>query len=683
MTTEAPPATGAASAGAADAVHPMVPVPDALRTVLRETAKSIIQKSSSSPSSVTTKTVHLHAADGTPQYSQVLGKILAQDVMVADPYPPFDASIMDGYAVKSADLASSAASDGEWTHRIAGQIYAGDDTDGDGKQTKYDEKSGSLPTAAYVTTGAVVPAPYDAVVPIEDIALSPDGQYLRIDADPSKTQPGKWIRGVGCDIAQGDVALSAGTVLQPPHIGILIQVGVHELVVRSVPTVGVLSTGNEILPSHQHPSASGKIPDVNRPVLLSTLASWGNCTPVDLGIETDDDIQQLIATLASAIDKCDVVCTTGGISMGEKDIMEDVFVGTLGASVHFGRIHMKPGKPTTFMTIKMPQKQKTCLVFCLPGNPVSGIVCSHLFVRPCLDMLVRGIDANASLDDTINNATVQEEITAQLTKDVKLDVERPEYRRVRLTYQAKAGGAGKFLASSTGVQRSSRLMSMNGADGLMLLPKGEPGGKLAAKAGEMYPVMLLGGAIGSAGVKVRDSIHMNGLPSGEFKAKVSPVLISNVDDDSARNIDLDRISGSIYGVLGSKHFCPHQGVSASTKIVASGGIDGILKNPDLKDADVVLLVCSGTSFQDNLTYASELRSIMDKPADAMALQARKGSAEAHPTSALFEFAAFDGPEFMVILLPDDGLEGALNKIKGLLSHGVKVAKRLPSHKHDH
>jgi len=674
------------------AVHPMVPVPEALRTVLRETARSILLQSSARQASSNngTTTVRLHAAsDGTPQYGRVLGRTLARDVLAAEPYPPFDASIMDGYAVKSADLAAAASGgDGDgWTHRIAGQIYAGDDhasrQSSSSNGVTYQERLDNLPTAAYVTTGAVVPAPYDAVIPIEDIAVSPDGLRLRLNSDPSKTQPGKWIREVGCDIGQGDVVLAAGTVLQPPHVGILVQVGVHDVVVRNVPTVGVLSTGNEILPSHHQASASGKIPDANRPVLLSTLTSWDNCIPVDLGIETDDDVQQLTATLASAIDSCDVVISTGGISMGEKDIMEDVLVGTLGATVHFGRIHMKPGKPTTFMTIQMPQKERTCLVFCLPGNPVSGIVCSHLFVRPCLDMLVHGIGASAALDDIVDNATVQEEITATLTKDIRLDVERPEYRRVGLSYVAKAGGGGEFLASSTGVQRSSRLMSMNGADGLMLLPKGEPGDKMVAKAGERYPVMLLGGAIGTVGVKVQDSIHMNGFPSQRLaedvsKPKVAPVMISNIDTDFDRNVNLTRIKDSILDILGSKDFCPLQGTSASTQSAASVGIDGILTSPDLKSADIVLIVCSGTSFQDNLTFAASLRSVLDKNADAMAFQARKGAAATYPTAALFEFTAgyvnHDGMEFMVCLLPDNGLEGALSNIKGLLRHGLKVAK---------
>ena len=633
-------------------------------------------------------------------YEHVLGKTLAQDVHVVEPYPPFDASIMDGYAICCADLLVPGGEDRDgWTHRITSRIYAGDEIDDANTSGGIHSDGGKLPPAAYVTTGAVIPAPYDAVMPVEVVAVSADGQYLRIHSKDKDISPGKWIRKVGCDMAQGEVALAAGTVLQPPHIGILVQAGADEVQVRRVPTVGVLSTGNEILPPHQRlqskssPSPSsdiGKIPDVNRPMLLSTLASWDNCTPVDLGIATDDDMEQLAATLASAINRCDVVISTGGISMGEKDVMEDVLVEKLGATVHFGRIHMKPGKPTTFMTVQVPhpvpQKRRTCLVFCLPGNPVSGIVCSHLFVRPCLDLLVQGVDAGASLEDIVENATVQEEVVATLAQDVKLDVERPEYRRVALTYTAKGvGGGGEFVATSTGVQRSSRLMSMNGADGLMLLPKGEPGGgRVVAKAGEQYPVMLLGsGAIGTARVKVRDSIHMNGLPGesvgGSFKPKLATVIVANSNYDMATNHK--QIRADVMDALGSTNFSPCEDMSVSTEMVLSIGISDTLKSLEqLKGADVVLVICGGTSFQENLTIAADLRSIIDKNAEAMALQARKGAAETHPTSALFEvtagFVDNDGMEFMVLLLSDDGLKGALSKVKGLLSHGVKVAKGL-------
>ena len=679
-----------AAADAADAVHPMVPVPDALLTVLRETARSIVEESSSSSSpsssSPTTATVRLHSDDGTPQYQSIMGRILAEDVTVNDPYPPFDASIMDGYAVKSADLSSKGA-DNEWTHQIVGQIYAGDDVD----ESRQQNHQGTLPSAAYVTTGAVVPSPYDAVVPIEDITVSPDGKFLRVNSEPTSTSPGKWIRKVGCDMAAGSVALSAGTVLQPPHVGILIQVGVNELVVRDLPKVGVLSTGNEILPSHHHPSASGKIPDVNRPILLSTLSSWGNCTPIDLGIETDDDINELTNNLRSAMDRCDVIVTTGGISMGEKDVMEDVLVQKFGAKVHFGRIHMKPGKPTTFMTIKVPgvdRRPRTCLIFCLPGNPVSGIVCSHLFVRPCLDMLVKGVDTSASLHDIVQSATVQEEIVATLTKDVKLDVERPEYRRVSLTYVPGANG-GQFLASSTGVQRSSRLMSMNGADGLMLLPKGEPGGKLVAKEGEAYPVMLLGGSVGTVGVKVRDSIHISQRLNSEDKLSV---VIANivVGDNSERKMldmvgpDATELTHRAAVALGSDCF----NVLATVKLFDSDGQAGLLGELWSLRSDVVVVVCSGTSFQANLDYASTVRSFFVKEADAIALQARKGAAEQHPTAALFEFTAgffedFHGMQYMLLLLPEEGLEGSLQAVGGLLSHALKVGKGGGSFGHSH
>ena len=228
---------------------------------------------------------------------------------------------------------------------------------------------------------------------------------------------------------------------------------------------------------------------------------------------------------------------------------------------------------------------------------------------------------------------------------------------------------------------------MSGADGLMLLPKGEPGGRVVAKAGEKYPVMLLGsGAIGTAGVKVRNSIHMNGLPGENvgrsFKPKLATVLIADSNYDMDTNYK--RIRGDILDVLGSTDFSPAcEDVSVSTEMVeAIGFSDSFMTLEQLKGADVVLVICCGTSFQDNLYIAAELRSIIDKNADAMALRARKGAAETHPTSALFEvtagFVNHDEMEFMVLLLSDDGLKGALSKVKGLLSHGVKVAKGFSS-----
>jgi len=166
------------------AVHPMVPVPDALRTVLRETARSILAPSSSS--SVTTVRLHPEVERlGSnrlcePQrsaYEHVLGKTLAQDVHVVEPYPPFDASIMDGYAICCADLLVPGGEDRDgWTHRITSRIYAGDEIDDANTSGGIHSDEGKLPPAAYVTTGAVIPAPYDAVMPVEVVAVSADNQ---------------------------------------------------------------------------------------------------------------------------------------------------------------------------------------------------------------------------------------------------------------------------------------------------------------------------------------------------------------------------------------------------------------------------------------------------------------------------------------------------------------------------
>ena len=652
----------------AENIYPMVPVPDALTTVLRETAKHLIDLGgeASSNSSTRITALHLHSTGGTPQYQPLLGRILANDIIVKDPYPPFDASIMDGYAVKCENWEAAASPNG-WTHEIVGRIFAGDDVTGKDNHVR---PLSSLPSAVYVTTGAVVPAPYNAVVPMEECLVDANNTRLRITSPPSNTTNGKWIRKVGCDMASGSVALSRGTVIQPSHIGILIQAGADSIQVRDLPRVGVLSTGNEIKPSHQNADMSGRIPDANRPVLLSTLAQWGNCHPIDLGIETDD-MNHLAATLKGAVESCDVIITTGGISMGEKDIIENVLVNLFGANVHFGRIHMKPGKPTTFMTIGVEGQnhlqKKICLAFCLPGNPVSGVVCSHLFVRPCLEMIVRGVDETQPLDDILKDAVVQEEVFATLLHDCKLDLERPEYRRVSLAYDSNtSANEGKFLAVSTGVQRSSRLMSMREADGLMLLPKGESS-KMIAKKGEVYPVMLLGGHFGgSGGIQVRYSVHMSG---GKLLKLGVVQVVSGPEKESK-----DAIANRVSRALKRNEF--------RITAVLTTNVDNMLSTLDstaLKEVDVIVFVVgSAIPFGKSLNLASNLRMKIDIEADAVSLQARKGASVQDPTAALFEFVAgfrsCDESQFLILLLTENGLEGSLSRIGGLLPHAISVRR---------
>ena len=331
----------------------MVPVPEALETVLTETAKSLWFESGSASTQVAVS-------------SDLVGQISATDIRVPFPgYPNYNSSIMDGYAVKTSDLVEmkklyddmDEKEHGKFSMNfvLEGKVFAGDSN-----KTSIicnDKNSGKVghPTAVYVTTGAVVPNEYDAVIPVEDTKENETGQMRIIDDKVASvlatTKPWTWIRPIGCDIAADSIVLSKDERIQPVHMALLAQCGVDQIPVKYLPRVGILSTGNELLPStNKDQCQSGKIPDANRPLLLSQLTTYGNCKPHDLGIISDDDsIEMLSDKLKKALwnDDIDVIISTGGISMGEKDNMEHLFVEGMGGKVHFGRMNMKPGKPTS------------------------------------------------------------------------------------------------------------------------------------------------------------------------------------------------------------------------------------------------------------------------------------------------------------------------------------------------
>ena len=283
-----------------------------------------------------------------------------------------------------------------------------------------------------------------------------------------------WIRNVGCDIPPKTIILEKGEIIDSVHIGLLLQCGVTEVKVQPKPVVGILSTGNEIMSieemkkngycnhssdNHNSSKSLGMIPDANGPVLSALLTSYQSCEIVNYGIVSDDDIEVLTDTISKAITQCNVLITTGGISMGEKDVIEHVLFDKLGCRIHFGRLHMKPGKPTTFATSDKKKQNinggnddgnvdgdvdgndgssEKCLIFAMPGNPVSAYVCTELLVRPCLDMLHSTIVTSSDRENDniltmVQNADVHAEINATLNHRVKLDVERPEYLRVQLS----------------------------------------------------------------------------------------------------------------------------------------------------------------------------------------------------------------------------------------------------------
>ncbi|XP_034554737.1 gephyrin b isoform X1 [Notolabrus celidotus] len=388
-------------------------------------------------------------------YRDGMGRVLAQDVYAKDNLPPFPASVKDGYAVRAAD--------GPGDRFIIGESQAGE-------QPTHTVMPGQV---MRVTTGAPIPCGADAVVQVEDTELlreSEDGTEELEVRILVQARPGQDIRPIGHDIKRGECVLAKGTHMGPSEIGLLATVGVTEVEVQKFPVVAVMSTGNELLNPEDdlHP---GKIRDSNRSTLLATIQEHGYPT-INLDI-VGDNPDDLLNALNEGISRADVIITSGGVSMGEKDYLKQVLDIDLHAQIHFGRVFMKPGLPTTFATLDMDGARK--LIFALPGNPVSAVVTCNLFVIPALRKMQGILDPRPTI------------IKARLSCDVKLDP-RPEYHRCILTWHHQEPLP---WAQSTGNQVSSRLMSMRSANGLLMLPpKTEQYVEL--HKGEVVDVMVIG-----------------------------------------------------------------------------------------------------------------------------------------------------------------------------------------------
>uniref|UniRef100_A0AAY3ZZT7 MoaB/Mog domain-containing protein n=1 Tax=Denticeps clupeoides TaxID=299321 RepID=A0AAY3ZZT7_9TELE len=334
-------------------------------------------------------------------YRDGMGRVLAQDVYAKDNLPPFPASVKDGYAVRAAD--------GPGDRFIIGESQAGE-------QPTHTVMPGQV---MRVTTGAPIPCGADAVVQVEDTELlreSEDGTEELEVRILVQARPGQDIRPIGHDIKRGECVLAKGTHMGPSEIGLLATVGVTEVEVQKFPVVAVMSTGNELLNPEDdlHP---GKIRDSNRSTLLATIQEHGYPT-INLGI-VGDNPDDLLNALNEGISRADVIITSGGVSMGEKDYLKQVLDIDLHAQIHFGRVFMKPGLPTTFATLDTDGARK--LIFALPGNPVSAVVTCNLFVIPALRKMQGILDPRPTI------------IKARLSCDVKLDP-RPEYHRCILTW---------------------------------------------------------------------------------------------------------------------------------------------------------------------------------------------------------------------------------------------------------
>lgn len=379
----------------------------------------------------------------------ITGSVMSQDIRAPVNVPQCPVSFVDGYAVVS--------SDGQGVFPVTGSVIS---------DTENSERTLKKGTLMRITTGAPIPRCADAVVMVEDTLLiesSADGiEELRVQVLKAM-HPGDFIRAAGSDIKKDELLFTKGTVISGSgsEIAVLTSVGINEVHVYTKPTVALISTGNEIkdISYSENRKLEHAVWDCNKPALKSALS--GLCTIIDYGIARDnfDCLTQLFECAFNRIPCVDVVISTGGVSMGEKDYVKSV-LKSFGADIKFGRVNMKPGKPTTFAVTQRPGVAHSTLCFGLAGNPVSALVCASLFVVPAL----RKLSGHSSYD--------LPKIKVHLAHAFKLDKVRPEFHRASLNVVMSDVGTVKFVATSTGAQQSSRVGSMAKAHVLLKLPAG-------------------------------------------------------------------------------------------------------------------------------------------------------------------------------------------------------------------
>jgi molybdopterin molybdotransferase len=375
-----------------------------------------------------------------------LGCVLSAAVVATEEVPSFANSSMDGYAMRADDTVGAPV-----RLAVIGSIMAGhplEQTVGPGQ-------------AARIMTGAPVPLGADAVCMIEETETDPDGGSVVIGRE---LQPGDFVRQPGRDVAFGDVIAPAGTMLTPAHLGVLANQGAISVEVHRRPRVGVLSTGDELF-SGTGPLPPGKIRDANRRTLLALVRREG-WEGIDLGIVGDDE-SALVELLSSAASTCDAILTSGGVSVGDLDLVRVVLEKMSAGKMRWMQVAIRPAKPFAFGVLA----ESATPVFGLPGNPVSAMVSFELFVRPALRLL--------------GGHRVLHRSTISATADVDLH-RKADGKLHLLRAQLTLDDPASWRVRTIGGQESHQLHSMSEANSLILLPDG-PG----VPAGAQVSVLLI------------------------------------------------------------------------------------------------------------------------------------------------------------------------------------------------
>lgn len=383
-----------------------------------------------------------HVIDSCPVLAPVrlsldesAGCVLADEVVASEDVPPFANSAVDGYAVRVADVASVPAS-----LPVVGEIAAG-----------------AAPTAVVapgtavrIMTGAAIPEGAEAVVMVEDTDLQGDRSALDGSVAVRITRSvgaGDAVREAGSDVRAGQVVMPSGAIVTPAVTGVLASVNARTVSVHPRPRVAVLSTGDELVDDGS-PLAPGQIRESNRSMLLGLVADAG-CVPIDHGIVRDDPVA-LEAVLRAAAATCDAIVTSGGVSMGDYDVVKEVLSRI--ADMRWMQIAIKPAKPFAFGLLDgVP-------VFGLPGNPVSSLVSFELLARPALRRMA---GQSGGLDRPRVRAVVDAELRRR--RDGKV-----HYQRVTASF----GPDGRVHVRPSGEQGSHQLAASALATGLAEIPDG-------------------------------------------------------------------------------------------------------------------------------------------------------------------------------------------------------------------
>jgi molybdopterin molybdotransferase len=395
----------------------------------------------------------------TPLAPAALGRVLAEDVVSDLDMPPYDKSLMDGYAVRAADL-----SDGCATLTILEEITAGRTPTrpvGPGEATR-------------IMTGAPIPSGADAVVIVERTQLR-GGRSVAVE--DQAVRPGQNILLQGCEMRRGETVVAAGSVLRPQEFGVLATVGRTMVMAHPAPVVALMTSGDEIVEADQQPGP-GQIRNGNSPMLAAQIARAGG-VPRYLGIALDERAS-LRALIAQGL-RSPMLVLSGGVSAGVADLVPEV-LRELGVEAHFHKVAMKPGKPVFFgvhstqnavhstesKEVEKLGSPPATLVFGLPGNPVSSLVCFELFVRPTIRCLRGHSDPGPMI------------VRATLTEEYAYKTDRPTYHPAWL--EAADSGWSVRAVPWFG---SSDLRGLTPANAFILFQPGDE----RHQAGSIYPVL--------------------------------------------------------------------------------------------------------------------------------------------------------------------------------------------------